>query len=142
MSTSIAHDTDTALNQRVAEQLNTAAEHIERHGLHKVDFYGLAGPDGCACVLGAIANACGCDAECVDYQPAAIAFLEYLVLNVPGLALIYHPGFPDDGADMALALAGVNLIETVGGWNDAPERTAEQVAATLRAAARWAGEQR
>jgi hypothetical protein len=133
--TSIAHDTDATPD--VTVDLLAAAEHIERYGLAKGDFFDPDDPDNKrVCSLGAIAivtTPAGqlYEVETVDCEPAAVAFLEYLFLTVPDLAFKYERGMPDDGADMALALAGVSLIETVGAWNDEPARTA----------ARWAGEQ-
>jgi hypothetical protein len=142
---SIADQPDAAPEPDVTDVLNAAADHITRHGLHKGEFFSPT-DDLCACVLGTIAIVTTLanedrDADTVDCEPAAVAFLEYLAVTAPHLVLKLHGGaaITTTGDDVFFTAAGVNLIETVGAWNDAPERTAEQVVDTLRSAAQWAG---
>jgi hypothetical protein len=92
--------------------------------------------DGCRCALGVVAYAADPsdpdgDPRYVDrsVRPDATAAVEALADY-----LVNELGAPrcvtEDG--------GLDVIETVGGWNDEPDRTVNQVVAALMAAARYA----
>jgi hypothetical protein len=101
-----------------ADILDEAANVIERNGHHKGDYYtdeGGRAPAACpVCTYGAIHVA---------------AFGE----PVPTLDTIDADG---DAATEAIRSLRRHLNTTaLGAWNDAPDRTAEQVITTLRSAA-------
>ncbi len=140
---SIAETPDATPEPDVTDVLNGAANYIATHGLHKGEFFNEPGAE--VCTLGAIALIVTtpggfCDPDTVVDEPAAVAFLEYLDQAVPGLIMTRtYSHSPNAGIENGEADSVVDLVQTVGGWNDAPERTAEQVIDTLRSAARWAG---
>lgn len=145
---SIADQPDAAPEPDVTNVLNGAATYIAVNGLHKGEFFDE--DYTAACALGAIALSDAeyrngiCQTETVAGEPATRALLSYLI-DQPQTAAHIGPYIRftaeaigvEDGIWLEDRL--VNPIETIGGWNDAPERTAEQVVETLRSAARWAG---
>lgn len=142
---SIADQPDTTA---VTDDLNGAAGHIERHGWAQGDYFGP--DDQSACALGGIAIATKWatdgsrwDADTLAEEPATQALLEYLTETRPDELVVKYRGEidADDDPLNPIGEREVDVVRTIGTWNDAPERTAEQVIETLRSAARWAGEQ-
>ena len=102
----------------------------------------LIDPDkGCRCALGAIALAADPNDHDGDpfyvggifpdlYRPirkAAVAAVDVLADYVT-----HELGAPWCNSK---AVGGPDVVETIGGWNDAPDRTPSEVVAALRAAA-------
>lgn len=107
----------------LAEALNRAAEVIERNGLRKGSFVSPHGGDLLrrpVDMVGAIRMAYGYapDDEAASHAKAAIRFVSERSELLNGEAPL-ESGEPD-------------YVEHLAGWNDAPERTAAEVAARLR----------
>ena len=96
--------------------LDLAADVVELRGLHKGDFQDRS--LGRVCTAGAIRIAAGGVPfeSCPDASAAETAFADCLTAH-------------------GLARPGHCPVEVIGIWNDAENRTAKEVTATLRAAA-------
>jgi hypothetical protein len=113
----------------VATRLTQAAAHIAEHGWCRGDWHtpldGVPSNKSPACAFGAIKIACGGDPDDLtipaEAEQAAAALCDHLGLTVRDL-------------DCPIEAYG----EVIGGWQDTPERTAQQVIDALRAAAEGA----
>jgi hypothetical protein len=134
----------TTLDLASAPVLLRAANVIVTHGLMKEEF---TGDNGARCSAGAISDACYLDpADWYDNPDLAVARDEddldelesWQTARAAALAalrtLIGHL-YPDSRPE---EMSRIQLLDKVATWNDDEHRTAGQVAAAMRAAAREA----
>jgi hypothetical protein len=121
-------DTDT-LPTTVGEVLTAAADLVERYGLHKGDYWPGAHRD-----------------TAWDGQPVCAGGAIRVVDNTPGIDPLLCTKAQDTFADWLITGGHTNrctygdvdltdAAETIAAWSDHPARTAQQVAAALRACA-------
>ncbi|MGI5236997.1 DUF6197 family protein [Dactylosporangium sp. CA-139066] len=118
------------LTPGVAETLRRAADYIDRHGLHKADYFACgtrrtdqqSGTLPAACAIGAISY--GAYGRVRRDPWGSYVALTSTPTNAFSDAVLWFEQYVDDRHG-----------NTVSGWNDHPDRTAADVVAALRAAA-------
>ncbi|MFI6793626.1 hypothetical protein ACIBG4_40480 [Nonomuraea sp. NPDC050383] len=132
------------LDLNTSAVLQRAAQHIDEWGHIKGDF--VNHEDGGYCAAGAIANASGIEADDWHEQNSAPCFegedldehARWLAGRAASLAALRAFSahlFPNSRPEDMTREA---LIVKIGDWNDADDRTAEQVIEEMRAAAQEA----
>lgn len=100
--------------------------------------YYLSPVTGCRCVLGALTWAIGLDVA-DDVSPIEAATLANLApadaRAVEVAVAVLADVVADEVGDYCWTDGAPDLLETVGGWNDEPETTLDDVLAALEAAA-------
>lgn len=130
----------TALDLSTSAVLLRAANLITTNGLSKNDF---VNHDGAYCSAGAIANACALDpTDWDDLTDPAIDDIpldereDWRAARTAALAALRTLVGHTDSDARPEEMTRRELIEIISGWNDADERTADQVATAMRDAAR------
>lgn len=127
----------TTLDLATGPVLQRAANLIVTNGLSKDDFIT---PDGAYCSAGAIAYACNLDpTDWDDLTDPAIADDErddWQAARAAALAALRTLVGHTDSDARPEEMTRRELIEIISGWNDHEDRTADQVAAAMRDAAR------
>jgi hypothetical protein len=117
----------TTVDIPIPDSLRGGALYIERHGWRQNDMYERRIEDGRlvpfppVCAMGAIVMA-----TCGTTLPAPFA----LDACWPAMRVLGEFLYPD-----AIDMADSDLRDEIGSWNDADDRTTEQVTSALRAAA-------
>lgn len=113
----------------IAEVLEKAADDIATNGLAKYKLENLVGQH---CAIGALGHATGATFEDGDFSLDSP--VDHLLIEAAAEALM--PQIPKDVLPSSRQATGQKAWNRVVYWNNAPERTAEEVAEAMRMAAK------
>lgn len=115
------------------EVLSAAADHMEEVGLYKGDFYDSDDMDdmyACCPLLTEVVE------EARNKSCCALGAIYAVVPTRFTRARVDIEPLVDRATGLLVGHLGVHSVNAIPDWNDAPERTQEEVVAALRAAAR------